>query len=99
MVEEFWEPPTCRYMSVGRVSVCTKCDYGEDLPEIILEHEPDEGTVIYEGNCMDPTEYSHKCVRCGCNLDNTYGEINPDNHNWAIDRDTGEEYCAYGCGK
>ena len=92
--EKWWYEPTCTYAGSGHGNKCINCDYYEDLPEYALGHEPDAGTVYRAGTCTRPAKISHKCTRCDCDLEDTVGAIDPNNHDWAIDPEDGVEYCA-----
>lgn len=95
MHEEWFEQPTCTSGGQGHVYRCSKCGIGEALPNGgALGHEPDAGTVYIEGTCTRPARISHVCTRCGCDMEDTLGGNNPDNHDWGIDPEDGVEYCA-----
>lgn len=97
--EEWFHEPTCTYEGVGHCNACTKCDYYEDLPEGALGHVKDGGHVTSEPDCVGTGRMDYNCARCGCSLpeESTVIPVDPNKHYWAVDSETGEEYCAF-CG-
>lgn len=96
--ESWWQEPDCEFPGSWHRAKCHNCDFDAELPLGALGHIPDAGTVIHPGTCTDGALLSHKCTRCGCDLDSTWGEKDPNNHNIAYDNEEQIWYCAYGCG-
>ena len=92
--DQWYHAATCTSDGTGHFNSCINCKYAENLPWPALGHEPDAGTVYRAGTCTRPAKISHKCTRCGCDLEDTVGAIDPNNHDWAIDPEDGVEYCA-----
>lgn len=92
--DQWFHAATCVSDGTGHFNKCINCKYSENLPWSALGHEPDAGTVYRVGTCTRPSRASHKCTRCGCALEDTTGEIDPNNHDWCIDPEDGVEYCA-----
>ena len=92
--DQWYHAATCTSDGTGHFNSCINCKYAENLPWPALGHEPDAGTVYRAGTCTRPAKITHKCTRCGCDLEDTVGAIDPNNHDWAIDPEDGVEYCA-----
>ena len=93
--EWWWQKPDCVFEGDSHLMCCHNCDFQFELPLGALGHLPDAGTVIHPGTCTDGALLSHKCTRCGCDLDSTWGDIDPNNHNWIYD----EDYQIWGCSR
>lgn len=94
--ESWWQEPDCEFPGSWHRAKCHNCDFDAELPLGALGHIPDAGTVIHPGTCTDGALLSHKCTRCGCDLDSTWGDIDPNNHDWAFDEEYQLWYCR-GC--
>ena len=87
--EDWMYYPSCSKGGYVNV-VCSDCGAwisGGDVPPTAHEYE---ATLVYAGDCCTPATYSNTCKVCGAPGEATYGEKNPNVHDWVTD--SGEEW-------
>lgn len=79
--ESYFQYPTCT-QGGSSTKVCSICGVkGECTTYDYLPHDY-ESTLSWEGNCSSPATYKNVCKNCGWEGAKTYGEVNPNVHNW-----------------
>lgn len=87
--EEWMYYPSCSKGGYVNV-VCSDCGAwisGGDVPPTAHDFESTPG---YAGDCSRPATFKNTCKECGAPGETTYGEKNPNVHNWLTV--TGEEW-------
>lgn len=85
--ESYYQYPTCKKGGLSTM-VCSTCGvHGESISYDTLPHDY-ESTLSWEGDCSHPSSYKNVCKNCGWEGEKTYGDLNPNVHNW---RTTTEE--------
>lgn len=101
--------PGCDYPGWS-YNLCTQCNRtGGGWATSALGHDI-ESYEKHGGDCVTGAQIGNRCRRCGIELSDTFGEINPNNHNW-VTKDIEQfnettfkwetvtvTYCANGCG-
>lgn len=108
-VEEVYGEATCTGGAYA-YKKCTICDAtGEGWTVAALGHDV-ETYEKHGGDCVSPAQYGNTCRRCGADLGDTYGSINPGVHSWqTVTSEVFNEetfkwetvtgtYCGNGCG-